>query len=303
MQLEDCNLTIVGLGLIGGSLALGLRDSCRRLVGVDSSLDVCSWAFDHGYIDEATQDLAGGLADCDLCILAVPVIAIVDILDRLGADLPSPRVVLDVGSTKMQVLEAMDRLPPDVQGVGGHPFSGKETSGPSAADPTLFQARRFALIPSATASPEAVHLAQQVVGALGARAWITDADAHDKRVACSSQLPFLLADTLMSVGCERASDDPQFWDAVASGFLDTTRLAASNTDMLRDTLLSNRTQVLEAVEEAVHWLQAFSDRLTKEDVSWIDNQLSEMRRVRQSLAAPAAHISAPDESHNLWPGP
>lgn len=302
MRLEDARVSIVGLGLIGGSLALGLRERCSRLVGIDSSRAARLWAAERAGLDEVTADLADGLSGCDLALLAVPVNSILKILERLGHDLPSPRFVLDVGSTKRRIVESMNRLPQGIHAVAGHPLGGKETSGPSGAEAALFRGRLFALVPTERTSPEAMDLSQQVVAALGAESWITDAVDHDRRVACTGQLPFVLAVSLMAVGARRAGTDNGLWDAAASGFLGTSRLAASGVPMMRDILLTNREQVLEAVRDAKDWLGDFADRLANQDVVWIETQLSEQRNLRRSLVAPPATIERAHENHDLWPG-
>ncbi len=302
MHLEDAHVSIVGLGLIGGSLALGLRGRCRRLVGIDSSREARLWATERSGLDNVTTDLAGGLSGCDLALLAVPVTSILGILGRLGHDLPSPRFVLDVGSTKRRIVETMNLLPQDIHAVAGHPLGGKETSGPSGAEAALFRGRLFALVPTERTSPEAMDLSQQVVAALGAETWVTDANNHDRRVACTGQLPFVLAVSLMAVGARRAGTDDRLWDAAASGFLGTSRLAASGVPMMRDILLTNREQVLEAVSDVIDWLGDFSDRLANEDMAWIETQLSEQRDLRRSILAPTTIAESAHENHNLWPG-
>jgi prephenate dehydrogenase len=302
MRLEDANVSIVGLGLIGGSLTLALDGRCRRMVGVDVSHEARRWAAGPAPLDKVTSDLAEGLQDCDLCILATPVGVIVDILGQIGKELPSPRFVLDVGSTKNTVVQAMNRLPENVHAVGGHPFGGKETSGPWTSEAGLFGDCLFALVPTDRTTPEALELAEQVVTALGAKVWLTHAEDHDRRVALTSQLPFVLAVSLMAMAKERASADPELWDTAASGFLDTTRLAASSVPMMRDILLANRPHVQAALHETLAWLEQFTDRLSNEDIAWISTQLSGHRQARQSLTTPMVNTQAAYESHDLWPG-
>lgn len=302
MKLENASVSIIGLGLIGGSLALALRDRCGRLVGVDTDQDARHWAVDRAFPAEVTADLKQALSGCDLAILALPVEAILAVLSRLGHDLPSPGSVLDVGSTKRAVVQAMNQLPPDVGAVAGHPFAGKETSGPRDADACLFCGRPFALVPTERTSEEGWDLAEQVVAALGAETWVIDADEHDRRVACTSQLPFVLALSLLAVGDKRAAIDLSFWNAAASGFFDTSRLASSGIPMMRDILHTNRFEVTLALDETVGWLQQFSERLASEDMKWIETQHTHLRQLRQTLAPANPEAGAIHENNDLWPG-
>ncbi len=186
MKLSAARLTVVGLGLMGGSLARALRGRCAHLVGVDQHAATLELAQRARAVDRATPRLAEAIEDSDLLILAVPVRAILAILARLGRDLPCPRFVLDLGSTKAQIVAAMELLPSPAEPLGGHPLCGKETSGFAASDGALFRGQRFVLTPLARTTPAALALAQELVDALQARPLIMDAQQHDRLVAVTS---------------------------------------------------------------------------------------------------------------------
>lgn len=251
-DLAGCRLAVVGLGLMGGSLALAARGHCREIIGVDADPAATRAALDRGVVDRRT-DLAGAL-DCDLLVLAAPVRVILDILRALEY-LPRPDkpvAVLDLGSTKAAITGAMRDLPGIFDPIGGHPMCGREVSGLAHASADLFRGRTFVLTPLARTSPGTIALAEALSLALGARPLRMDPKAHDVLAARTSHLPYLVSAALVRVAL--AAQEPGLWDLAASGFKDTTRLAASDLTMMSDILLTNRQAVLVA-------LQAFGDEL------------------------------------------
>ncbi len=261
MRLSEARVTVVGLGLMGGSAALALRGQVAALAGVDAHPDVARRAQALGLVPRATTDLAEALEGCDLTLLAVPVGAILDLLPRLGRDLPAPRLVLDFGSTKGAVVRAMADLPPEVDPIGGHPLCGKETPGPEAAEAGLFRGATFVLTPLERTSAAAMALAEDLVHALGARPLYLDAERHDHLLAWTSHLPYLLAVSLVACVARAAEREPAVWDLAASGFRDTSRLAASDLTMMLDILRTNRRAVAAAARAAAADLHHLADLL------------------------------------------
>jgi prephenate dehydrogenase len=244
-HLSDCDVSIVGLGLMGGSLALALRGACRSLTGVDTDAGASEAALARGLIDEAAPFEVA--QDCDLLVLAAPVRAILAQLEQLGSMYTPPRetVVLDLGSTKKLILEAMAELPPRFEPIGGHPMCGKEVGGLANADANLFRDKAFVLVPTGYSSVRALALAHEVINTIGAQAMTLSADQHDKLAALVSHLPYAVAVALMRT--VMAQDDEQVWTLASSGFRDTSRLAASDLAMMTDILLTNRNQILDAL--------------------------------------------------------
>ena len=149
-------------------------------------------------------------------------------------------LLMDLGSTKVQVVEAMNALPEEIAAVGGHPMCGKETGGLASADPNLFQGATFVLTPTARTTDEAMRLAHELVEATGAMPLVLDTERHDRAVATISHLPYLLAASLIHTETEANALDDAVGRLAASGFRDTTRLATSSLDMMLDILLTNR---------------------------------------------------------------
>lgn len=240
-------LTIVGLGLMGGSLALALRERAETIYGVDPDPDTREYAVRSKVVDCATDDLKTAVADADVVVLCAPVRAILKIVDgRIGAYLRSNTLLIDIGSTKENICDAMASLPIGIQAVGGHPMTGKESSGIEASDATLYKDRPFVLCPSRRTTPAARERALALVEALGAVAIEMDAHQHDHVVAAISHLPYLLSAALVATVAARGEQDDAVWRLAAGGFRDMSRLAASDLNMMSD-ILSTNTQAVATV--------------------------------------------------------
>ncbi len=244
-RLSKASVAIAGLGLMGGSLALALRGKCRELVGVDTNPEVLASALERGVVDRAATFEEARV--CDVLVLAAPVRGILAQLAELQRlpDLYPPVAVLDLGSTKAEIVQAMADLPDGYDPIGGHPMCGKEVSGLAYADSTLFHNKVFVLVPIARTSARALALARALVVAVGARPWVLAADVHDQLAALSSHLPYMAAAALVRTA--QAAGDEQVWKMASSGFRDTSRLGASDVTMMLDILLTNRGPLLETL--------------------------------------------------------
>ncbi|MGH2521143.1 MAG: prephenate dehydrogenase [Anaerolineales bacterium] len=258
IRLVDCRVAIVGLGLMGGSLALALRGAkaCREVVGVDTDPATLAFALTHHIVDRTAEFEAA--LDCDLLVLAAPVRVILAQLAALSEQNADDRpqttddraarrttVVLDLGSTKSQIVSAMEKLPPGFDPLGGHPMCGKEMSGIANAEADLFWGKAFVLTPLARTSPAALVLVGELIAAIGAVPLVLLAEQHDKLAAVTSHLPYIVAAAL--VRAAEAVSNEQLWALAASGFRDTSRLAVSDLTMMIDILLTNRSAILDAL--------------------------------------------------------
>ena len=267
MRLAECSVTVVGLGLMGGSLSAALRSraAVRSVLGVSRRQETIERAEQLGYIDRGTTDLAEGVQHAQIVVLAVPVRTITGMVARLSGLLPQGCVLMDLGSTKTEICRAMEDLPSHVQPIGGHPMCGKESSGLEAAEPGLYEGATFVLTPLVRTPEDTVSLASNLVEAVGGQPLLLEAERHDRLVAAASHLPYLLAITLVSVAESVGMVDNGVWDLVASGFRDTSRLAASDLQMMMDILLTNRESVQEMLERAGTYLVAQSNALRQRD--------------------------------------
>lgn len=258
-------IAIIGLGLMGGSLALALKESGdieAEIIGYSRRSETVVRAKDGQLIDMAADDLASAVQAASLVIIATPVMAIREVMKDISGHLSRGCVVTDVGSTKVKVMEWADEyLPHNVDFIGGHPMAGKETSGVDEADPNLFRGCVYCLTPAPGASSEGVQKLEEILRSIGAKPFLIDARAHDRLVAGVSHLPMLLSAAFVSSTVSSPSW-PEMAKLASRGYQDLSRLASGNPDMNRDICLSNR-------EEIVYWIDCYIEGL-KELRSLVD---------------------------------
>lgn len=238
---SNARVAILGLGLMGGSLALALRGKCGELLGADPDPETRDLALEMGLVDRLSADPGEILPCAGVVILAAPVSAVLDLLQELPRLHPGTAVVLDLGSTKKQIVERMGQLPGRFDPLGGHPMCGKETSSLKNAEARLFQGAPFAFTPLERTTSHARAVGEAVARAAGALPVWLDADTHDRWVAATSHLPFLLSNLLARITPADAGP------LVGPGFRSVSRLAVTPAAMMRDILMTNRTNVLEGL--------------------------------------------------------
>jgi len=277
---ERETVCIVGLGLMGGSLALALKQAnwARQIVGVSRSKATLAAARDGGAIDAATSDLAEGIAAADVVVLATPVRTILQLLPDVGRYAADGALIIDLGSSKSQICAALAELPPHLEPVGGHPMCGKEVAGFGAADASLFQRRPFVLCPLPRTGPAALRLADSLARATGAHPVVLTPGEHDRAVAAISHLPYAVAVAL--VNAVGVAGNPLAWSLASSGFRDTSRVAGSDVDMMLDTLLTNREAVLTWIEAFAAQLDELRNTLAAENEPALRAQLTAARARR-----------------------
>jgi prephenate dehydrogenase len=284
--LDSLNVGIVGLGLMGGSLALALAGKCRRRIGLDSDPGADRAAMDRKAVDELALHLPDLVAKSDLIILAAPVRTILAMLKELSEIRPpegASRVVIDIGSTKSEIMQAMEGLREEYDPLGGHPICGREVQGIRYAEAAIYENAPFVLTPISRTTPRAMAIGRALVKVLGAHPLELSAADHDTLVASTSHLPHLAAVALAQTACRL----PSASTLIGPGFRDTSRLAASNLEMMTDILLTNREHVLQALEEYIHRLEALARRVREGDEARLKVLLAEGRRARQELLEPS----------------
>jgi prephenate dehydrogenase len=278
-RLEERVIAIFGLGLMGGSLALALRGRCAALIGFDPDPQAVDLALSRRVVDRASISPHGLLSQADLVVLAAPVgaiLALLEVLPDLHAGSP---VVLDLGSTKREILRAMQALPPRFDPLGGHPMCGKEKASLVYAEAGLYREAPFALTPLERTTPGARSLAEQLVRAVGARSFWIDAETHDRWVAATSHLPYLLANTLAAV------TPPEAGPLVGPGFRSTARLAPASLTMMVDILATNRVNVLDSLQRYRQILDTIEHSLKAGDLEALRRQLAHGAASYASLVA------------------
>jgi len=263
-NLAESKIAIIGLGLMGGSLALGLRGKCAALFGIDPHLPTLELALSQHIVDYADSDPAKLLPEVDLIILSAPVPAILTLLEQLPSFTPNPCIVMDLGSTKRMIVDSMSLLPERFDPIGGHPICGKEKLSLANAERTLYYAAPFLLTPLERTSARALSAAHQIIEALGAKATVLDATEHDRILASTSHLPFLLSSAL---ALATPGDIASF---VGPGFKSVSRLAGTPSSMMLGVLQSNRENVLDALHSLQIQLAEVESILASEDFSALE---------------------------------
>ena len=276
-------VAIIGLGLIGGSLGLALKqagESGLDVVGYVRRQEVASTALSSGVVDRVETSLAKTVREADLVIIATPVLTIKDILSQIANYLVPGCIVTDTASTKLQVMKwAEEILPPAVTFIGGHPMAGKETFGIQAAAGDLFRGCTYCLIPAVKASPQALEKMTKLVKKLGAVPFPIEAQEHDNLVAAVSHLPMLVSAALVSA----TTRDPA-WDRMsklaASGYYGLSRLASGNPEVNADICLSNREAILRWIEQFIQELDKYRQLVTVGDKR-LEQAFTEAKKARQ----------------------
>lgn len=250
-------ITIIGLGLIGGSIGLALKTSGFEnveIVGHDRNHGAEGQAKRMGAVDSTEHNQPRAVQGASMVIIATPVLTVREVLEQIAPNLSQGAVVTDTASTKADVMSwAEELLPHEVNFIGGHPMAGKETAGIEAADANLFRGKAYCLCPSVTASESSIKAMLGLASAIGAEPLFIDPAEHDQYAAAISHLPLVISTALFSL--MRASPS---WDDMAqlasSGFRDATRLASTDATMSHDIWSTNR-------EALIHWLQRMEGEL------------------------------------------
>ena len=279
-------LAIVGVGLLGGSLAKAARAHgiARQIVGVGRDPGRLQPAVRDGTLDRITTDVAEGVVGADRIVLAAPVLANEALLARVWPAAPAGAVVTDVGSTKAGIVAAAERLAaagPGVQFVGSHPMAGSERSGYGEARADLFAGATVVVTPTETSAPAAVKGVTELWAALGARVVTLDPATHDRAVAAISHLPHVVAWALVDAVVRF---EPDALAIAARGFKDTTRIAASDPEVWREILLDNRAAVTAGVAAFRRALDDLEGLMASGDGAALTAFLARMKTLRERLA-------------------
>jgi prephenate dehydrogenase len=277
-------VTIVGLGLIGGSLAKALkgRDLCREVVGVGKRRAPLEAALDEGAIDRWETDPIAGVRGADLVILATPLGVLTSLMEALWPHVEADAVLTDVGSVKAPLVGLADRLAAGrpLRFVGGHPMAGSERRGFAAARADLFEGALTLLTPSGMTSPDAVKRARVLWEGVGSRVVELSPDEHDRIVAAVSHLPHLVAYALVAAV---ASLDARILTYAAGGFRDTTRIAASSGALWREVFELNRGPLLDMLTRYRKELDRLEGYVQRGAWDALETALEAIRRQREGL--------------------
>ena len=266
-------LAIIGIGLIGGSLSLALKQSgsVKHVVGFSRKVSTRSEAMSLGVIDSAVSSIADAIQDADIVVLAVPVGAIADALISIAPYVKDNMIITDVGSVKSQVVDAAKLALGDKfrQFVPGHPIAGTEKNGPAAAFAELYQEHRVVLTPTEQTDEVAIKKVRNMWKAAGAQVSIMTAEHHDDVLAATSHLPHLLAFNLVDMLADEGGDVAEVLRYAAGGFRDFSRIASSDPEMWRDISLINSTAILSLLKKYQHQMSLLQQAIEQQDADYL----------------------------------
>jgi cyclohexadieny/prephenate dehydrogenase len=296
-MLPFARIAIIGLGLIGSSVARAIKDSMpgARVTGHDADADVRERARKLGFCDDITDNAGTAVLDADLVILCVPLGVMSEVAEAIADDLPLDAIISDVGGSKVSVIEALTLALPEHVIIPAHPVAGTENSGPEAGFASLFRNRWCIITPPAGANPAKVAQLSAFWEKLGANVELMDAAHHDLVLAITSHLPHLIAYTIVGTASDlEAVTQSEVIKYSAGGFRDFTRIAASDPTMWRDVFLTNKDAVLEMLQRFSEDLTALQRAIRVGDGEKLFDHFARNRDIRRSIVEQGQDDDAPD---------
>ena len=279
-------ITIIGVGLIGGSFALALKEKNPnfKIVGIDKQ-EIIEKAIARSAIDEGTVNLEEGIKEADMVIIATPVKTIIDLLSKIDPFLKKGCLVTDTGSTKAKIVETANQvLSPDVHFIGGHPMAGSEKYGIDSANSHLFQEKTYILTPDKKSNLINMKKIFSLIKMINANILILDPLEHDKIVSAVSHLPQIIAVSLINAIGELAlqGNNNNYFKAVGEGFKDMTRIASSPYKTWEDICENNQENIVKMIQEFRNYLGVIEDKL-KSNPRSLKEEFQKASKLRETL--------------------
>ncbi len=277
------NIAIVGVGLIGGSVAITLKEKkfATKIIGVDKNEGNLKKALQLGLIDEGTS-LEEAIGQCEVILLTIPVDAILDLLPSL-LDKITNQVIIDMGSTKERILQTIADHPKRGRLVAAHPMAGTEYSGPEAATPNLFKDKVMVYIDATSSDEDAFEIADSITERLEMHTTFMNAREHDVHTAYVSHISHITSFALALTVLEKEKSQGRIFELAGSGFESTVRLAKSSPDMWTPIFRQNRENVLEVLQEHIKQLQNVYEVLQGEDYDTFYKLIKKSNKIRRIL--------------------
>lgn len=278
-------IAIVGIGLIGGSLAITLKENgfAQKVIGVDIRPDNIDKALRRRLIDEE-RSLKEAIAESDIIILSTPVDAMLYILPGI-LDRVEKQIVIDVGSTKERLLDKVNDHPNRGRYVATHPMAGTEYSGPEAAVPNLFEGKCTVLVDVDDSDEDAVQVTRDLFNSIPMRQVELDRVSHDVHTAYVSHISHISSFALALTVLEKEQDEDRIFELASGGFSSTVRLAKSSPDMWIPIFRQNRDNVLDVLDEHINQLARFRSLLIKKDFETFYKLIEESNQIRKILSS------------------
>lgn len=279
-------ITIIGVGLIGGSLGLALKEKKAnfKILGIDKQ-EIIEKAIARGAIDEGTVNLKEGIEEADIVIIATPVKTILNLLTQINPFLKKGCIVTDTGSTKQQIVRKANKvLSKDIFFIGGHPMAGSEEYGIDSANSHLFQDKTYILTPTKKSNLIAIEKISSLIKMIGGKRLILNSLEHDRIVGTVSHLPQIMAVSLVNMVSElvRKENNNNYFKAVGEGFKDITRIASSPYKIWEDICDTNQENILEMIREFRNYLGVIEDKLKNKPNS-IKEEFQKASKLRESI--------------------
>lgn len=276
-------IAIIGVGLIGGSLALAIkhRFSSIHIIGVDKP-QILKRALNRKAIDVAESSVEQAVQSADLVIIAAPISAIAKLLPVIAKNIKPLTIVTDTGSVKQAIVKQAQKLFPNGNFIGGHPMAGSEFSGIDAAHPLLFQNAIYILTPTRTTNKKSLRAIAKFFSALDSRIFTIDPATHDSIVAAVSHLPQLAAVALMNTVGKHHPNSPAHLSLAAGGFRDMTRIASSKFEIWKDILSANQKEVSKTLRLFIHQLETMATDINS-NPSHLSNEFKTSRSLRLNI--------------------
>ncbi len=276
---------IVGVGLIGGSFGQAVRERglARHVVGAVRREETARLALEKGAVDSASTNLMEAVRDADLVFMAPPVGQMASLCAQIAPVVRADAIITDAGSTKAQIMRECTQLfSPKAYFVGGHPMAGSERTGVEAARSDLFEGATWVLTPNADTPPPVVNQLLALVEGLGAQPLLLNATAHDQLLAVTSHLPHITAAALVHLFSNAKNESEVASQLIATGWRDSTRIAAGSAEMWRDISLANAPSLTKSLDDFIEELQSVRDMLSAREsdelLEWFDQAAAQRRK-------------------------
>ncbi|MCX7921070.1 MAG: prephenate dehydrogenase [Clostridia bacterium] len=283
--MQDKKITIIGLGLIGGSLAraLGERLHIRDITAVNRTQEAIDAALKDGCISRGFTELDESIWDSDIIFICTPVRRAVELLELVAQKAKPGCIITDVGSTKAEIIDYISKMPNAPLFIGGHPMAGAEKTGYTASFAHLFENAYYILSPSKTSDQYSMDLMTELVKEIGAIPITLDAYEHDRITGCISHVPHIIASSIVNLVRSSDTPDAKMQMLAAGGFKDITRIASSSPEMWENIVISNKQQIEGILENYVEIINNFKEYIQTNDIKNIYSFFETAKNYRDSI--------------------
>jgi prephenate dehydrogenase len=279
LQLRNSKILIIGLGLMGGSLALALKGKCAKVIGLDIDPESLKIAMEQHIVDDAVDQIGSFISEVDCIVLATPVNLIKQYLGEMKDLIVGSKsyILFDIGSTKKEITDLMTSLPDNIDPVGCHPICGKENLSIRSAERTLYFGAPFLITKLERTTENAMSFINQIVEVLGAKRSFVDAETHDAALANVSHLPYLISSALVMASPKPISP------YIGPGFRSSSRLAGTSSSMMLSIIQSNRENILKNLENFTDEINFLTSVIAENDTEGLKQYLDSSRENYRGL--------------------